>query len=80
MGKTTDTYEIYIRNPVIVPYIKLIQTSCLKCYVDGELAVHSDFKSHTGAKLTIVKVEIIYMSGKKTEHKRQQGSGVSRRR
>ena len=60
--KTTETYEISRRNPVIMYYIKCIQKSCLKWYVDAPLAVHLDFESHTGARLTMGKGGIISVS------------------
>ena len=65
-------------------YLCLTLRACkkisLKWYVDAALAVHSDFKSHTGATLTMAKGEIVSMSQTETEHKKQHGGGVSRPR
>ena len=81
MEKTTNTYEISSRNTGIVSYIKGKKTSCLKWYVDTTFAVHSGFKSHTGATLTMVKDRNrICVTKTKTEHERQNRSELSRRR
>ena len=45
--------------------LKSDKTSCLKWYVDAAFTVHSDFKSHTGATLTIGKGVIVYLSRNK---------------
>ena len=48
--------------------LKSYKTSCLKC-----------LKLHKNAILTMEKVAIVSVSGKKTEHLKQQGSHVSKR-
>ena len=62
LKQTNETHEIYSGKPRVVSYIKVIQNKFLKWNVDLALAVHLDFKSHTGATLTMVKVSIVYMS------------------
>ena len=48
----------------LFPTLKSYKTSGLKWYTDAEFAVHSDFKSHTGATLKMGKVEIVSVSQK----------------
>ena len=44
--------------------IKKDKTSCLKCYTDAAFVAHFFLKSITGAKLTMLKVEIASLSWK----------------
>ena len=53
--------------------------SYLKWYVYAAFTVHSGFKFHTGEALTTRIVAIISIPQNKTEHKKQNGNGVSRR-
>ena len=54
-----------LRTHKLCPQLKSERIFCLKYDVDAAVAVHQDFKSHTGATLTMVKGAIISMSRKK---------------
>ena len=56
--------RISSRNSGILSRIKGRQKNCLKWYVEVSLGVHSDFKLHTRATLTMRKGSIVSMSRK----------------
>ena len=58
----------YLVRPRILSYIKGRQKNCLRWYVDAAFAMHSDFKLHTEATLTMVKGKIcIHVKKAQTE-------------
>ena len=54
-----------VGNQELCLTLKEYKKSFLKWYVDAAFMVHSDFKSHTGAKLTLGKGAIVSTPGKK---------------